>query len=187
MRLFHFSEEPDIEVFEPRTMPQRPEVAVPLVWAIQDDHQHIYLFPRDCPRALLWPVDTTTEADRAAWFGRSSARVLAHVEYGWLDRIRATTLYRYELPSISFESLDDAGMWISRETVIPSRVDTIDDLPGALREAGVELRVMERLTPLAGVWDRTTLHWSGIRLRNALDWDVPPPPPPARLTREARG
>jgi hypothetical protein len=176
--LYHFSEEPNIEVFEPRTMAQRPEITEPLVWAIQDDHQHMYLFPRDCPRALLWPVESTTEADRAAWFGRSDAGVIAHVEYAWLERIRAARLYRYEVPADTFESLDDAGMWISRQTVVPSKVDVIDDLFVALREAGVELRVMDRLTPLLGLWERTSLHWSGIRLRNALDWPAAPSPVP---------
>ena len=36
-------------------------------------------------------------------------------------------------------------------------------------EAGVELRVMHRLTPLRDVWS-TSLHASGIRLRHAQDW-----------------
>ncbi len=179
--LYHFSEEPGIEVFHPRTMPQRPEVTVPAVWAIEDSHQHMYLFPRDCPRALLWPVETTTEADREAWFGRSDARVIAHVEYAWLDRIRETTLYRYELPDAPFQSLHDAGMWVSLETVTPRRVEVLDDLFEAMREAGVELRVMDRLTPLVGVWEQTTLHWSGIRLRNAQDWPVAPSQAPPIL------
>ena len=54
--LYHFSEEPDIAVFAPRALPARPEITEPLVWAIDAAHQHMYLFPRDCPRALLWPV-----------------------------------------------------------------------------------------------------------------------------------
>ncbi|MCK9487173.1 MAG: hypothetical protein M0R73_10835 [Dehalococcoidia bacterium] len=170
--LYHFSEEPGIQEFRPRLMPQRPEMTVPVVWAIERSHQHMYLFPRDCPRALLWPVESTTEADREAWFGRSDARVIAHVEYAWLERIRQATLYRYELPEEAFESLHDAGMWVSRQAVTPRRVEVLGDLFEAMREAGVELRVMERLTPLAGVWEGTTLHWSGIRLRNARGWTV---------------
>jgi hypothetical protein len=34
----------------------------------------------------------------------------------------------------------------------------------------VELRVMESLLPLRGVWD-SSLHASGIRLRNARGWN----------------
>lgn len=183
--LYHFSEDPGIEVFQPRTLPTRPDATVPVVWAIEASHQHMYLFPRDCPRALLWPVEGTTEADRAAWFGHSDARVIAHVEYAWLPRIREATLYRYEFPDDTFESLADAGMWVSRQAVTPRAVDVVDDLLEALREAGVELRVMDRLTPLLGAWERTTLHWSGIRLRNARDWAAAPSPAPAILRGQA--
>ncbi|MEX2373275.1 MAG: DUF6886 family protein [Dehalococcoidia bacterium] len=182
--LYHFSEEPGIEVFQPRTMPQRPEIAVPAVWAIEDSHQHMYLFPRDCPRAQLWCVDGTSEADRQRWFGRSDARVIAYVEYGWLERIRQATLYRYEMPPETFEDLRDAGMWVSRQTVAPARVEVLDDLFEAMGAAGVELRVMDRLTPLIGVWEETTLHWSGIRLRNAQDWPEFRSPAPEVLRGE---
>lgn len=179
--LYHFSEEAGIEVFVPRLVAGRPDVTVPAVWAIEDTHQHMYLFPRDCPRALLWPTDSTTDADRDHWLGHSDARVVAHVEYAWLDRIRRTTLYRYSLPADSFRSLEDAGMWVSMDCVTPSRVDEITDIPEALSGAGVELRVMARLTPLRGIWEQTTMHWSGIRLRNAQDWDIPSSPAPDLL------
>ena len=170
--LYHFSEEPGIEVFEPRLIPARPEVAEPLVWAIEESHQHMYLFPRDCPRILLWPVATTTEADRERWFARTEARVIAHVEYAWVERIVKARLYRYELPPETFEDLHDAWMWVSRATVTPRSVDVIDNLFQALDAVGVELRVMDRLTVLRGLWEHTSLHWSGIRLRNARDWGV---------------
>ena len=57
-----------------------------------------------------------------------------------------------------------------------SAVEPVGDLFEALRAASVELRLLERLTPLRGVWD-TTLHASGIRLRNARDWDPFEPSP----------
>ena len=179
--LYHFSEEPSIEVFHPRTMPHRPEITLPLVWAIAAERQYMYLFPRDCPRVLLWPTPETTEADRDAFFHRSEARAVAYVEYAWLDRLRSTTTYRYTMPPETFEDLDDAGMWVSRQAVTPSTVEAIEDLPGALRESGVELRVMERLTPLRGLWETTTLHWSAIRMSNAQDWTPNPGTVPARL------
>jgi hypothetical protein len=130
----------------------------------------MYLFPRDCPRILLWQLPTTNEADRARWFGASEARVLAHIEWGWLDRMRSTVLYRYTFDDRDFEDLQDAGMQVSRTTVEPIAVEPVGDLLEALRAAEVELRLMERLTSLRGVWD-TTLHASGIRLRNAIGWD----------------
>jgi hypothetical protein len=30
---------------------------------------------------------------------------------------------------------------------------------------------MDELTPLHGLWARTTLHWSSIRMRNARGWE----------------
>lgn len=176
MRLYHFSEAPDIERFEPRpvrmpaTRPQGREwLNGSLVWAIDEWHQPMYLFPRECPRILLWRLPHTTEADRAKWLGDSPARIIAHIEEAWLDRFTQQVIYRYELPSSSFEDLQDAGMWISRYPVSPLRVDVFDDLRAELAAQEVELRVLPRLTPLRGAW-QSSLHVSGIRLRNALDW-----------------
>ncbi|MBE7220707.1 MAG: hypothetical protein INR64_19740, partial [Caulobacteraceae bacterium] len=68
-----------------------------------------------------------------------------------------------------FEDIDDVGMWVSRRRAVPRGMDTLTDLPAELAAAGVELRSLPRLSPLKPVW-RTTLHASGIRTRNALDW-----------------
>ena len=72
----------------------------------------------------------------------------------------------------SFEDIDDGGMWVSRSAVVPLGVDGIGDLPAEMTREGVEFRSLPRLTPLKPVW-RTTLHASGIRTRNALDWGPP--------------
>lgn len=176
MQLYHFSEDPGITVFEPRPVriPSdrglgRDWLNGPLVWAIEDTHQAMYLFPRDCPRILIWPTPSTTAVDREAWFGASPAKVLAYVEWDWWRRLGAARLHRYHLPVEPFESLSDAGMWVAKTTVTPLAQDTLSDLPAALRAAGVELRLTETLTHLRPVWD-TTLHASGIRLRHARDW-----------------
>ena len=176
MRLFHFSEDPGIERFVPRPV-RVPSARAegggwlngPLVWAIDEWHSPMYLFPRDCPRILLWPVAGTTPDDRARWLGSTDARIVAHVERRWWGRLRSAAIHRYELPVATFESLDDAGMHVSRGEVTPLAVETIADLPGALAGAGVELRVLADLTPLRGAW-ATSLHASGIRLRNARGW-----------------
>ena len=176
MRLFHFSDDPAIERFEPRPVlvpsaraPGREWLNGPLVWAIDEPHQPMYLFPRDCPRILLWPRPETTAEDLERWWGGSPCRMIAHVEEAWLERLSKASINRYELPADTFESLDDAGMWVSRRAVTPVEVSEIRDLPGALRDEGVELRVMESLTPLRDVWS-SSLHASGIRLRNARGW-----------------
>jgi hypothetical protein len=175
-RLFHFSDDSSIDEFVPRpvrTPAMRPAgrewLNGPLVWAIDDWHQPMYLFPRDCPRILLWRTASTVPEEAERYFRDSSARILAYVEQHWVEALAAATLHRYELPEDTFVSLDDAGMWVSRSTVRPTERVAVHDLPRALREAGVELRPLPELTPLKGVWS-STLHASGIRLRNASRW-----------------
>lgn len=187
MRLFHFSDDPDIRRFVPRPVavpsergPGREWLNGPLVWAISEERQAMYLFPRDCPRILLWPTPQTSPEDLAAWFGGRDRPTLAHIEWRWFERVRAGRLYRYELPADAFESLDDAGMWVSREAVTPVAMEVIDDLPAALAALDVELRIMPTLAPLKDVWS-TTLHASGIRLRNATGWAEAGAPTPRLL------
>ncbi|MPZ99567.1 MAG: hypothetical protein GEU80_09585 [Dehalococcoidia bacterium] len=181
--LYHFSDDPTIEVFEPRTPAHRPEVQ-PLVWAIDEWHAPAYFFPRDCPRILVWQVPSTTPEDRERWFDHTDARMIAYLEWDWLERMRSTALYRYTFADEPFESVEgDGWMYVSRETLTPLSVEPVGDLLEALRAAEVEVRLVERLTPLRGAWD-TSLHVSGIRLRNAQDWEGPASsPPPANIAR----
>jgi hypothetical protein len=176
MRLFHFSDDPAIGRFTPRPVqvpavraPGREWLNGPLVWAISEWRQPMYLFPRDCPRILIWPTENTMPQDRAAWWGDGSQRMIAHVERAWGDRLQAARIYRYELPCEPFEDLQDAGMWVSREAVEPIGLEVLDDLPAALASLGVELRLVDSLVPLKPLV-ATTLHFSGIRLRNAAGW-----------------
>ena len=177
--LYHFSEDPGISAFVPRPVrvradrpPGREWLNGPLVWAIEEWQSPMYLFPRECPRILIWPTASTADEDRERWFGHTTARMIACVEWGWFARLCSATIYRHELPTATFIDLDDAGMWVSHETVIARAVDRIDDLPAQLDAAGVELRLMPSLLPLRDLWD-TSLHVSGIRLRNAEGWGRP--------------
>src|SRR3990170_1150598 len=92
--LYHFSEEPSIRRFEPRAPLSRSEVE-PLVWAIDEWHGPMHLFPRDCPRILIWPLPATTREDRERWWGEREARMVAHIEWAWFKRLRTTRVYRY--------------------------------------------------------------------------------------------
>jgi hypothetical protein len=172
LELFHFSEEEGIAVFAPRPVAiASPRSAGmewlngPLVWAIEERRQVLYLFPRDCPRVLVWPTAATTAEDlRALWPG-DRRRMIAYMEYSWLERLSRAVLYRYAVPSEGFEDLNDAGMWVCRTAVTPSGVRRIADLPAALKTANVELRVVDNLEPLEAL-KRTSFHVSAIRLRN---------------------
>ncbi|MBX4928798.1 DUF6886 family protein [Rhizobium binae] len=175
MRLFHFSDDPDIAVFEPcpvLTPSVRPVgrewLNGPLVWAIDGDHDFMYLFPRDCPRILIWAKPETAETEREHWLG--GWRAAAFIERHWLERLEAETIHRYEMRSEGFEDLDDAGMWVSRRRVIPTERISMSRLDREFAPRGVELRAVDSLPPLKGLW-HTSLHVSGIRLRNARDWE----------------
>jgi hypothetical protein len=177
MRLFHFSDDPAIAVFEPRPVlvpsrrpPGREWLNGPLVWAIDEPHQPLYLFPRDCPRILLWLKPDTTPHDRAQWFGNRSCRMIAYIEEAWRERVARGFIYRYEFAGDAFENLDDAGMWVSRGAVVPNGFAKLHDLPEKLDAQGVDLVAVESLLPLKDAW-KTTLHASGLRLRGAQGWD----------------
>lgn len=170
MRLFHFSDDPAIAVFEPRPVripSERPRgqewLNGPLVWAIDDIHDFMYLFPRDCPRILIWAKPETSDEDRRLlgdWRGA------AYIERGWLARLQAASIHRYEMPSDGFEDLQDAGMWVSRRTVLPLALTAMSGLDREFAPRGIELRVVDSLMPLKALRD-STLHVSAIRLRNA--------------------
>src|SRR5271168_1565265 len=112
MRLFHFSEDPGIALFAPR--PVRTPVARPagqdwlngpLVWAIDEAHDILHLFPRECPRIVIWPTPHTTPEDRSRWFGDDGRRAVAFIEQRWAARLRSAVVHRYELPGDGFEEL----------------------------------------------------------------------------------
>jgi hypothetical protein len=162
--LYHFSEDPDIRRFDPR---HSDLVDDRVVWAVEADHQHLYLFPRQCPRVTFYAGAQTTDADRERFLGLGTASKVVAIESAWLPAMKTTTLYRYELPSASFELEDEcAGYWVSRDAVEPARVDVIDDLLAALPEHGAEVRILPSLWPLYEAVIASTLQFSIIRWRN---------------------
>ena len=172
--LYHFSEDPTIERFVPRIAPSS-ELQEPLVWAVDADHAHFYFFPRGCPRVTFCAGTETSDADAERFLGLTTARHIAAIEAGWLDRVCSTVIYRYVLPADGFALADQyAGYWISRSAVTPRAVEPLDDLIGASTAAGVELRILPSLWPLRDAVIGSSLEFSIIRWRHAA-------PPPATL------
>jgi hypothetical protein len=176
MRLFHFSEDGGIARFVPRPVlvpsvrpPGMDWLNGPLVWAIEDRRQVMYLFPRDCPRIVVWQTPETAPSDLGLWNGNRSGPVIGFVESAWLERISAVSLYRYSLPPETFSSLADAGMWVSGSEVVPRYAEPVGSLRSAHAALGLELRPMPSLVPLRPLWSRG-FHVSGIRLRHAVGW-----------------
>src|SRR5262249_32791561 len=140
--LFHFSEDPLVTRFSPHVAATAATDDA-FVWAIDAEHLDLYFFPRDCPRVTFHASPTTSAADRERCLGFTTARRVAAVEAGWLDRIRETRMYRYLLPAATFAVRDaNAGYWVSRESVTPSAVEPVGDLLTALATADVEIRVL---------------------------------------------
>ena len=156
MLLFHISEESDIGRFEPRASEYTSEF---VVWAIDSDHLHNYLVPRDCPRVTYYAGPKTNSADVERFLG--SSRAVVAVEAGWLERFRSCRLYCYHMRPEPFECLDQcAGYFVSREPVVPASVEVFDDPMAELVKRGVELRLMSSLWHLRDAVVASSLQFS---------------------------
>ena len=165
--LFHISEEPGIELFEPRASEYTDGL---VVWAINADRLCNYLLPRDCPRVTFYAGPGTSPGDVERFLGSSPAVVA--VEIGWLERLRECRLYCYPMPVETFRLQDEcAGYFVSRVAVIPTRVDVFDDPVAELIRRGVELRFLTNLWTLRDAVAASSLQFSNIRMRNALPRD----------------
>jgi hypothetical protein len=167
--VYHFSEESDIAVFMPRVNRRFDGAPTePVVWAVDEAHQHNYVFPRDCPRVTFYAVPSTTAEDRARLLTGASARYVVAIEAKWLPVMQRTCLYRYELSGETFEVFDaGAGHVVSRVAVTPSAMTRIENLLEALLQHDVELRVLPSLWPLSDAVIASSLQFSNIRMRNA--------------------
>src|SRR5690348_8677331 len=115
--LWHVSEDPTIERFEPRDGK---------VWAIDTRHLPLYWFPRDCPRATFWATSTTAEADVAEFLDGDRRCRIHVVEREWLDAIRTTNVVAYRLSERAFARWD--RFWISHAAVEPLELVELGDL-----------------------------------------------------------
>ncbi len=168
MRLFHFSEEPDIQVFEPRRLDSGKDEQA-MVWAIDDFHAPHYFLPRDCPRICIWPKVDTTKKDINRFFGCSRTERIIAVETGWLDAIRNSLIYCYTFDPDMFSLYDsNAGYYTSAQSVRPVEVTPIYDLLKSITSRGIEFRFTPSLMPFKQAVLSSTVNFSMIRLRNAV-------------------
>jgi hypothetical protein len=178
VRLFHFSEEPDIEVFAPRAPLAHLEHEA-LVWAVDEWHSPHYFTPRDCPRVCFWAGPDSPSEAILRYLG-SANRVIA-IEPEWSEALKRTTLYRYEFDPGPFEKVDDfAGYYVCREVVRPLSVEALEDLPSLITGQGVELRLQSHLYAFHWEIVGSGLAFSGNRLRNAKDYWGEGPLPKAK-------
>lgn len=162
--VYHFSEDGAIEHFVPRPAPSDP--AEPAgVRAVGADHAPLYWFPRHCPRVSVWASTPTQRELLQERFGTDAARICA-VESGWLDRIRACHLYRYEFDMAPFRPEGQPGHFVAIEPVAPTARVRLDDLLGMHAAAGVELRLAPKLVHLVDLILASGLPFHIVRLRD---------------------
>lgn len=169
MRLFHVSEEKNIEIFIPRT-PTRQDLdpAVKLVWAIDEARLPNFLTPRDCPRVTYHAGPQTTPEDRDRFFSSRSCQHCVVIEWDWFERMRNTTLCLYEFDPSGFSLQDEvAGYYVATSTQVPVAKHRVDDLFAALFARNVELRVVDDLWELADRVIASSLNFSLCRMANA--------------------
>lgn len=169
MRLFHVSEEANIEVFYPRT-PNRNDLdkTVGLVWAIDEERLPNFLTPRDCPRVTYHIGNNTNEVDKKRFFTSSSIKHTIIIESNWFERMKNTTLYLYEFDISNFDLQDEiAGYYTSKTPQVPITKYQVSDLFSELIKRNVEIRVIDDLWEIADKIKSSTLNWSLCRMNNA--------------------
>jgi hypothetical protein len=165
-QLFHFSENPAISVFRPRSAPVLGGES--LVWAIDLEHSPSYWFPRDCPRACCWVGESPIRHSLLDLPGIADLQRLHVIEEEWLDRMLTCRLYAYEFDPEGFESrVAEAGYWASPDAVIPLAVAPAGDLVSRHVESGIELRAVPNLWPWIDAIVDSGLEFSIIRKANA--------------------
>ncbi|SHF20114.1 hypothetical protein SAMN05444392_11049 [Seinonella peptonophila] len=167
MKLFHFSEQADIQVFYPRIV-QHPREK-PRVWAIDEDHMYHYYFPRDCPRIVFWNSPFTSKSDQIQFFAQTKAKKVIAVENNWYQHIMRAVLYRYQFPSEDFHCIDqNAGYFVAEKAIVPLAVEPIDDLVNRVISAQIELRITPSLWEMHDELINSTVCFSMIRMRNVM-------------------
>jgi hypothetical protein len=120
----------------------------------------------------FWPLPATSADDRAAWRTDEQTRMVIAIEHRWVERLLSTPIYRYHLPGHTFVDCEDHGVHLSRDVVVPTRVERIPSSMRALEDARVELRLLPSLVALSEALMKTSLHWSLIRMRYAEGWTL---------------
>ena len=169
MKLFHVSEESNIDKFVPR-IPKRNDLekSKGLVWALNERCLSNFLTPRDCPRVTYHINDQTTEEDISKFFSAASRHCVV-IEHGWHVKMLETKLYIYEFNDTNFYLQDEqAGYYVSEHTEIPISVTLYNNLYEELFSRNVEIRLLNNLWDLAEMVKKSSLNWSLCRMANAI-------------------
>jgi len=167
-RLFHISEEDNIDKFIPRKSTALWNYES-YVWAISDRKLHNYLLPRQCPRVCVslkkqpvledWLPPETIQHKSAVIF----------VPDRWKATIQSCTLHVYEFNETHFELMNEiAGYYVSCQTEVPIGKVAISNCVAELTKRKVELIITDDPSMLAirEEVENTLTDFSIIRWRN---------------------
>ncbi|TAH63444.1 MAG: hypothetical protein EWM47_13620, partial [Anaerolineaceae bacterium] len=166
MRLFHVSEESNIEIFEPRK-PLRTDIdnSKGLVWAINEQCLSNFLTPRDCPRVTYYYTDRSSDDDKSRFFSSPDVQHVVVIESKWFETMKNTTLYLYEFDPSDFVLQDEtAGYYVSDKKQKSINKIIISDIFKELFDRKVEIRIIPNLWDLAEDIKKSTLNWSLCRM-----------------------
>lgn len=169
MRIFHVSEESDIQVFHPR-IPTRTDLdqTKGLVWAIEDRCLPNFLTPRNCPRVCYHVGPNTSESDKQTYLSSKSCSHVVVIENKWFETMKHTKLYLYEFEAMQFTLQDEnAGYYVSETSQIPIAKWEVVDLFQELFTRNIELRFVNNLWDIWDEIQNTTFNWSMCRMQFA--------------------
>ncbi len=169
-KIFHVSENGEIEIFKPRPSPSKfANITRDVVFGISDKLLHNYLLPRDCPRVTYYPSDQTSATDKET-FLQTSANYVMVIEAKWLPIIQRSALFCYEFDGKTFSMIDKcADYYVSYQEVKPISVRRNDKILDELfKRNNLELRITTNLWAIADKVSKSSLNFSLIRMRNAI-------------------
>ena len=170
MRLFHVSEDPNVDIFHPR-LPRRSDMDpnVGLVWSLTEPALPNWLFPRDCPRVGYRICDNVTPEDKEKFFVSGASHVVT-IEQDWHERQKNATLYVYEFDPANFYFDEVASFYVSQQSETPIDMVTHTDLYAELFRRGAEVRLVDNLWLLRdAVFASSLTSWSFCKMANAKD------------------
>lgn len=163
MKLFHVSEEENIEEFIPRYSDSTKE---PVVWALAEVKLANYLLPRNCPRVCFSVNNATFKEDIQRFFGL--LKQVVAIESCWYKKAIATTFYLYEMPRNAFTLFDTvAGYYVANSVIVPITRDVVKQPIKAILKRDIEIRILSSLWQLHDEIVNSSLDFSAIRMKNA--------------------
>lgn len=164
MRLFHVSEESDIEIFVPRILKRRSDIKQGngLVWAVTEERIYNFLFPRECPRV------STFKSEDENYLKDSDRNILVGIENDWVERINECNLYIYEFDIKNFLIQDKiAGYYVSSYIEKPINKYKVADCFKELEKRNVQVTTLDSLWELKNEIYKSTKNYSFCKIINA--------------------